>query len=69
MVSWKENWPWASGTSSSSRPVLTSSPALGKSFHLPGLLLLTCEDWEIRFLSFKYPMIPWETASYDILVF
>lgn len=67
MVSWKENWSWASGPGCSSDPVLTSSPALGKSFHLPGLLL-TCEDWEVRFLSFKYPVIPWETASSGILV-
>ena len=67
MVSWKKNWSWESGPGCSSEPVLTSSPAPGKSFHLPGLLL-TCEDREIQFLSFKYPMIPWETASSDILV-
>lgn len=44
---------------SSSLP-LTRSPALGKSLYHPDLILLPCQEREIRSLPFKQSMILWE---------
>lgn len=68
VVRWKENWPWESGTQITAPGLLlTSSPALGKSLHLPDLIFLTCQGREVRPLSFKHSMIPWEAVSFNNL--